>query len=166
MMAERSELLHQNSGTEVGEGFNLLEEADNWTDDDVIYEFSIWGETVGYARVTREVEVPFHSGEPTTYRSDDLNSAIEEDIEVGSLFGDLYIERANNLDEAPIINNGDPRISQSGESYEVLIEDEMVGEAIMAGEGLEYELWQGEEDYTGRLRVQPPAGDQPGTISF
>ena len=168
MTEDHAQNLHQNSGQEHGQGFQLLEEAENWTDDDVLYEFSIWVETVGYARVTREVDHDWirRGLTETTYHEDDLSNNLEEGTEDGNLFGDLYLERRNDLEEAPIINNGDENITETGRSYQILVDGEYVGEAIMAGEGLEQELWMEEDDYTGEIQIEDPTSSSPGRLEF
>ena len=168
MTEDYTQALHQNSGQEHGQGFQLLEESENWTDDDVLYELNIWGETVGYARVTRETdyEVLGVVGSEVTHHEDDLSANVEGGTEDGSLFGDLYLERRNDLDEAPIINNGDENITETGQSYQIMADGEYVGEAIMAGEELEQELWNEEDDYTGEIQVEEVTNSSPGRLEF
>ena len=154
------EILHQNSGQEYGQGFQLLEESENWTDNDALYELNIWGETVGYARVTRDTGWDMFGN---TWLEED---ALEEELEQNQLYGDLFIERANDLDEAPVINNGDQEITESGESYQIFVDNEFVGEAVMAGDGLQEEFWRMEDDYTGQLEVTDSSENAPGQIRF
>lgn len=169
MTEDYREDLHQVSGQEHGEGFLLLEESENWTDDDVLYEISVWGETVGYARVTRDFSHSMHQPGMRSrgfFSEDDLSSNLEEGTEEGALFGDLYLERRNDLDEAPIINNGDSEITQTGESYQIIVDGECVGEAVMAGTGLQNELWADQEDYTGEIQVEESSSSAPGRLEF
>lgn len=169
MTEDYRQQLHQNSGQEYGEGFQLLEESENWTDDDVLYELNIWGETVGYARVTREFSHSMHQPgmrSRGSFSEDDLSANVEGGTEDGNLFGDLYLERANNMDEAPIINNGDPEITETGESYQLFAGDQYVGEAVMAGERQLTDLWLDDEEYTGEVDVVEASENGPGQIRF
>ncbi len=168
MTQDYTEDLHQNSGQEQGQGFQLVEESENWTDDDVLYELNIWGETVGYARVTREVDRMWMCGALDTedYQEDDLSINIDGGTEEGNLFGDLYLERRTELNEAPIINNGDQEITETGESYQILVDGEYVGEAVMAGEGMRQELWNGQDEFTGEIQVETASDSAPGRLEF
>ncbi|MFB6209129.1 MAG: hypothetical protein ABEJ56_03240 [Candidatus Nanohaloarchaea archaeon] len=150
------EYRHQNVGAEYGQGFMLLEEVEGWSDNDALYEINVNQETVGYTRVTREVEWSFH--QHCMPGEDNLQSALEE-----TSTGDLNFRRANDLEEAPIINNGDQEIVSSGNSYLVETDEGTIGEAILAGEGERYQYWNDEAN-TGELDILDASDREIGRI--
>lgn len=107
-------------------------------------------------------------GAPDTedYQEDDLSINIDGGTEEGNLFGDLYLERRTDLNEAPIINNGDQVITETGESYQILVDGEYVGEAVMAGEGMRQELWNGQDEFTEEIQVETASDSAPGRLEF
>lgn len=163
MIVYDEEDLHQQIGQEEGQGFGVLEQIPDWSDNDVLYQLEIGDEVIGYARVTRERRwSPHRDYNPPNNSEDDLMSELDP-----TRIGDIGLERANDLEEAPVINNGDQEIVRAGESYLMALEGQElrpVGEAVIVGEGERYQDLQQAD--LGDIELEEPNSDELGIIRF